>query len=359
MSLGLNIKKLRIERNMTQEDLAELLNTTVKSISRWENETTYPDILVLPLLANIFETTVDELLDVEKVKMDEYIIRLNKEAIEYEKNHDVYGELKIWKNAYIKFPNNEEIIVCYITTMNTVNIIENEVVYKEEITKLAERVLEKTHNSNYKARTIQILVDLYTMLNDVSKAEYYAKQLADDYFLTYDVMKTRYLKGNELLKAIQDNTFNFISEITRESEFVIYGNRLNLSAMDKRKYLEKIIKLNEVLFDDFDYGYDVAGHIFNNIELASLIIKTTNEENDILKCFEKVKDGINYIINFKPHYISSPLLNTMECKHIGGYSQVLMDMKTNILKALDAEEFNNYKNMKEYQELIEFVNLLK
>lgn len=62
MNLSKNIKNLRISKKMTQEEVAQLLGTTSKSVSRWEQCITYPDITLLPLIANIFEVTVDELL---------------------------------------------------------------------------------------------------------------------------------------------------------------------------------------------------------------------------------------------------------------------------------------------------------
>lgn len=45
-SMGQIIRKLRKERNLTQEELAEQLNITYQAVSRWENETGMPDILM-------------------------------------------------------------------------------------------------------------------------------------------------------------------------------------------------------------------------------------------------------------------------------------------------------------------------
>ena len=55
MNLGLNIKKYRLLKGMTQEELAEYTGVSSRAVSRWENGITYPDISLLPLLANIFE----------------------------------------------------------------------------------------------------------------------------------------------------------------------------------------------------------------------------------------------------------------------------------------------------------------
>lgn len=57
-----NIRRLRQEQSLTQAQLAERLGVSYQAVSRWENETTYPDIELLPTLASLFGVTVDELL---------------------------------------------------------------------------------------------------------------------------------------------------------------------------------------------------------------------------------------------------------------------------------------------------------
>lgn len=52
--LGENLKKLRRDKDLTQEELAEILNVSAQSISRWETNMGYPDIELLPALANFF-----------------------------------------------------------------------------------------------------------------------------------------------------------------------------------------------------------------------------------------------------------------------------------------------------------------
>lgn len=357
MSLGLNIRKLRIERNMTQEDLAELLNTTVKSVSRWENEQTYPDILILPLLANIFETTVDELLDVVKIKMDEYYLKIRKKAEVFASNNELHKELELWKSEYNKFPNNEDICMNYARVMSIINVMENKVVYKEELVKLLERIIDKSTNHNYRSRAIRHLSELYIILGNDTKADLYAKKLTDSYFYTYDVVKTHYLKGEELLKAIQENTFEFISEISREAEHIINNPAFSLDF--RKSYLEKVMKLNEILYEDDDYGYDVAYYIFTNIIYARMTIQTTNNQEKVFECFTKIKKGINYILNFQPHKSTSLLTSTMNINHIGSYAKVLLNLKNNIIDNLSLSEFDNYKDTEEYKELIKLVSLLK
>ena len=64
-SIGEKIAELRRERKMTQEELANMIGVSSQSVSKWENNVTMPDIVLLPIIAGIFEVTVDELFSVE------------------------------------------------------------------------------------------------------------------------------------------------------------------------------------------------------------------------------------------------------------------------------------------------------
>jgi len=60
-NIGGNIKKLRAEKGVTQEQLAEHLSITYQSVSKWENSITSPDLYLIPAIAEYFEVTIDEL----------------------------------------------------------------------------------------------------------------------------------------------------------------------------------------------------------------------------------------------------------------------------------------------------------
>ncbi|MBQ9316919.1 MAG: helix-turn-helix domain-containing protein, partial [Atopobiaceae bacterium] len=68
-TLGRRIARMRLEHAMTQERLANIANVSAQAVSKWENDQSYPDILLLPLLAETFGVTVDELLGVEDAAM--------------------------------------------------------------------------------------------------------------------------------------------------------------------------------------------------------------------------------------------------------------------------------------------------
>lgn len=63
MTLGEKIKTLRINNNLSQEQLAEKLNVSRQAITKWENDGGIPDINNLQNIAKLFNTTIDYLVN--------------------------------------------------------------------------------------------------------------------------------------------------------------------------------------------------------------------------------------------------------------------------------------------------------
>ena len=63
MELGKKIRALRFKAGLTQEQLAEKLGVGPQAVSKWENAAAMPDITALPILAEVFGVTVDDLFD--------------------------------------------------------------------------------------------------------------------------------------------------------------------------------------------------------------------------------------------------------------------------------------------------------
>lgn len=64
-TFGNIIVSLRKEKGMTQLELAEKMGVTDKAVSKWERDLSFPDISSIPKLAEIFEVSVDDLMQVK------------------------------------------------------------------------------------------------------------------------------------------------------------------------------------------------------------------------------------------------------------------------------------------------------
>lgn len=70
MNLSDNLKRLRKENNLSQEELAEKLGVSRQSVSKWESNSAYPEMDKLIQISNMFNVGIDELLnkDVKEVR---------------------------------------------------------------------------------------------------------------------------------------------------------------------------------------------------------------------------------------------------------------------------------------------------
>ena len=69
--IGCKIKEARIEKKLTQEQVAELLGVSRQTISNWENEKSYPDIISVIKMSECYDVSLDYLLKGER-KMKSY-----------------------------------------------------------------------------------------------------------------------------------------------------------------------------------------------------------------------------------------------------------------------------------------------
>lgn len=73
MEIGIRIKNLRAEYNISQEQLSEKIYVTRQTISSWENDKSYPDLNSLIRMSEVFNITIDNLVKGDIIKMKEII----------------------------------------------------------------------------------------------------------------------------------------------------------------------------------------------------------------------------------------------------------------------------------------------
>ena len=80
LNLGMKIRELRRRDGRTQEALADALGVTSQAVSRWEAGGSYPDMQMIPAIANYFGITIDELFGYQNnrdAKIDKIIDQFN------------------------------------------------------------------------------------------------------------------------------------------------------------------------------------------------------------------------------------------------------------------------------------------
>ena len=173
LNIGMNIKRLRLAKGLTQEQLAELLTVSTAAVSKWEAKNTYPDITMLFPLAEIFGVTVDELLgyDEAKAKAD-----VDKILAEYQRLY-VEGRFAEGKelivNARKKYPHDYRIMNKYMWDVaggsagnDSKTLLKN----KDELTQLCDCILEGCTQDNLRAQAINMKAKLLHAAGDTEAA---------------------------------------------------------------------------------------------------------------------------------------------------------------------------------------------
>ena len=81
-TFGQKLARLRKEKGLTQEDVAQKMYVSPQAVSKWENDISSPDISVLPKLADLLGVSIDELLDHQTQEQKENEFKKTEEVIE-------------------------------------------------------------------------------------------------------------------------------------------------------------------------------------------------------------------------------------------------------------------------------------
>ncbi len=168
--LSENLKKYRLMKNLTQEDVAEYLGITSQSVSRWERGECYPEITFLLALANIFETSVDLLIGMDSIRAEETIYNIHKTASDYQRSGDYAAAEKVYRKALVIYPNKAGMLLGLAGVLALQGST-------EEAIALAERGLPLSDNEKQKATIRAALCFLYLKCGEAEKAERLASEL--------------------------------------------------------------------------------------------------------------------------------------------------------------------------------------
>ena len=150
LNIGNIIKYLRKEKDITQEELADILGVSYQSVSRWETGVCYPDMELIPVIAEFFGVTSDTLLgvdeNIERKNIEQYLLRFQK-AISQGK---IYDCISIAREGVAEYPNNFVLLnklmyALFVSGDDDGNIPEwkeNMEKYDAEITALGERIMK-------------------------------------------------------------------------------------------------------------------------------------------------------------------------------------------------------------------------
>lgn len=278
LSIGENIKLFRKAKDITQEQLAEMLNVSSQSVSRWELGICYPDMELLPMLAEIFEITVDKLLGVdniaEKKKVDEYLNRFQV-AINQGKIDEC---ISIAREGIAEYPNNYALLnklmyALFVSGDDTGNISnwkENMENYDSEITSLGERIMKYCPDQNIRLEAISRLA--------FNHCEQGRKEIGKQ---IYEMLPPMILcRENQMWWSLEeDEKTSFLQKQIKKSYNMLYdfiwllATCGKLSPTNSLSVINKAEELTNLITDEKQYNIDSWGNSRIHYDKAKLYSK--------------------------------------------------------------------------------------
>lgn len=237
------LKCLRRGRDLTQEEVAAHLGISFQAISKWERGDGYPDITMLPVLANYFNVSVDELIGMDEILSAQKLDDINRTWEENRQTGKHRANVSLMKKALKLYPNNALLLIQLSTSLEHLDGTEDEKTeYLKESIAIQEQILRYCDDSEVRGATLFNISDAYYRYGDYDKALEYAKKLPNLY-------KTRETALVRILK--DDAEKNRISKSTLEPLAWILSFHLTILAQTENndQYREKILKVLDILFD--------------------------------------------------------------------------------------------------------------
>lgn len=241
--LGANIRRYRLQRGLTQEEVANHLGVSFQSISKWERGEAYPDIEMLPVLANYFGVNIDELLGVSEQARKEKYDEFNSSWSYNNKNGFHSENVKLMYDALKLFPNDALLLVQLSTSLEKLEgTKEEKEKYLRESIAVQEQIINYCPDCEVRGATLYNICFAYWKIGDKEKAIEQAKKLSNLYKSRENAL-VYFLTGEEK------------REVSKEAlKPLAWGISHHLTALSETEnnpeYLKKAKQITDILFGE-------------------------------------------------------------------------------------------------------------
>ena len=277
LNLGKRIRELRQHNRITQETLAEALGVTSQAVSRWEASGSYPDMEMVPAIANYFGVSIDELFGYDnnrEAKINRILEKVDSLGIKGRSDNVWVDEcLFVLREGLAEFPKNERLLIALADTLSEAGWRTHKewTFYDEEgfqrhecdkhsknefwreAIKICEHLIGNASDSAVVIKAITILIALCKNVGENDKAINYAKMMPS-LDKCQEILLATATDGKEQAKLIGDF---LLKSMEAFSEQLVYGLMVNRNHYDSDMPIKKVkgaIALFELICDDGNMG---------------------------------------------------------------------------------------------------------
>ena len=302
LNLGKKIRELRHRDGITQETLAEVLGVTSQAVSRWESMTSYPDMEIVPSIANYFDISIDELFgysNVREKKIDalaEEIHAMNARNNGVDINMDEC--VAHAREAMIEFPDHPKIMLSLASVLYNAGYVrygeyhltdedgydiydaERHRTYAEwkEAILLYEKLLKTSAEGDLRHRAIFELTQLYLNIGEQGRALALIES-APDICGTKEFLKPKATDGKNRAKAYGEALLATVRACAELKVTAVITHDKTMSPADKVQSLRGAIALFRIVCTDGNCGLHHA-YIARVYTLLSLYLWTDSKHGE-------------------------------------------------------------------------------
>ena len=288
LKIGTAIKELRIKNKVTQDQLACGLGVTPQAISRWEAENGYPDIELLPSIADFFSVTVDDILGINRPEKEKRLAEIHHEiSVRNELGNDQEDALDWARQRLAEFPTDEKIrehLASVLAGRNMWN--ENpDVGEMKEAEKIYLSLIDTTEDELFRCALLDQLCALYHYgFKDEFKVEMTLARLPSMKYCRESVAAYTVdgEKGKEYTQDYIDRLTGSLADML--SKYIVSDIRNDPDMWDKKiEMLEWTLGLYEYIYgDNLLYHHDRAAWVCYLISTYKLAQGKADETFDYL-----------------------------------------------------------------------------
>lgn len=277
LDLGMKIRELRRRDGRTQEALATALGVTSQAVSRWESNGSYPDMNLIPSIANYFNVTIDELFGYttqREQKIDALLTTIT-DMLRQNNGKDVNMDecIALAREAMVEFPGHARIMLCLAAVLYqagyvrhgehhlidtdgyTVYDVDRHRSYAEwrEAITLYEKALPAIEDASLRRQAIKELSQLYVNIGAYEKAEALA-DAAPNLWGCRELLHISACDGRKQARACGEALLAVTRTCAELMVNALLVNQLHLTPGEKIDALQCAIRLFSCICPDVNYG---------------------------------------------------------------------------------------------------------
>lgn len=248
--LGENLKKFRTQNQLTQEQLAEVLRVSPQAVSRWELGSTYPDIALLPIIADYFDVTMDELFGMNSEKIQKEIDQIIGHKNKLFSQGKVAESISYLREKQTLFPNSASIAyelggALYFELCRKKSKSADVL---KEIVSITERAIKLDNGKSYVTFSGKnLLFFVYCMMGETDKAYKIAAEEMPSLWVSREVLLPHVLNGD---METNQRQFNLLTFMDLSIQNLHHLSRKMDTPEKSIELLKKAISLAELLTGD-------------------------------------------------------------------------------------------------------------